>query len=330
MLVVGLVLLIACANVASMLLARASGRQKEIGIRLAIGASRGRIDPAARSRRASCWRRLARPPASPLAWTLMQFAMSISLPIPIPLSFALRIDGRVLLFTAVVTMLAALVAGLAPALKSTRPNLVNELKRDVSATRAGGRRWTLRDGLVVTQIAVTMVLLVSAGLLTRSLMAAQRIGIGFRTGGLAVLSTEMSMIGYDDARAKELYDRVHRTSARDARRRIGGDCRAAAVRDQLQPQQIFLPDRHGPDDKGAGDRRGAGFARVLRDARRPDSAGPELHAGRHAAIAARGHRQRNDGAQVLAEPERDRQALPDHDRSTAGSSKSSAFRPTTK
>ena len=117
---------------------------------------------------------------------LTRLAMSISLPIPIPLSFALRIDGRVLLFTAGVTMLAALVAGLAPALKATRPNLVNELKSDVSATHAGGRRWTLRDGLVVTQIAVTMVLLVAAGLLTRSLMAAQHVDIGFRTGGLAV------------------------------------------------------------------------------------------------------------------------------------------------
>ena len=71
-------------------------------------------------------------------------------------------------------MIAALVAGLAPALKATRPNLVNELKGEVTATRAGGRRWTLRDGLVVAQIAVTMVLLVTAALLTRSLAAAQQ------------------------------------------------------------------------------------------------------------------------------------------------------------
>ena len=82
--------------------------------------------------------------------------MSVSLPIPIPLSFALRLDARVLLFTAAVTMFAAVVAGLAPALKATRPNLVNELKNDVAATQAGGRRWTLRDGLVATQIAVTL------------------------------------------------------------------------------------------------------------------------------------------------------------------------------
>src|SRR4029077_4125139 len=120
-----------------------------------------------------------------LAWLLTRLAMSIQLPIPIPLSFALRIDSRVLLFTAGVTFVASLVAGLAPALKATRPNLVNELKGDVSATQAGGGRWTLRDGLVVGQMAVTTVLLVSAGLLTRSLVAVQRVGLGFETRGLA-------------------------------------------------------------------------------------------------------------------------------------------------
>src|SRR6185312_14846981 len=177
MFVVGLVLLVACANVASMLLARASGRQKEIGIRLAIGASRRRLiqQLLAESVVMSAFGAAA---GVGLAWMMTRVAASISLPIPIPLSFALQIDGRVLVFTAGVTMLAALVAGLAPALKATRPNLVNELKSDVAGARVGARRWTLRDGLVVTQIAVTMVLLVAAGLLTRSLSAVQKVGIG--------------------------------------------------------------------------------------------------------------------------------------------------------
>jgi len=185
-----------------------------------------------------------------LAWMLTRVATSISLPIPIPLSFALRIDGRVLIFTAGVTMLAALVAGLAPALKATRPNLVNELKSDVSAAQAGGRRWTLRDGLVVTQIAVTMVLLVAAGLLTRSLIAAQHVNIGFRPGGLAVLSTEMSMLGYDDSRAKQFYDR-----ALERVRAIPG-VESAALAERLpfsinyNRNNIFMPERQGPDDKG--------------------------------------------------------------------------------
>jgi putative ABC transport system permease protein len=249
MLVVGLVLVIACANVASMLLARASGRQKEIGIRLAIGASRGRLIQQLLSE-SIVMSLLGAAAGVALASVLTRVATSISLPIPIPLSFALRIDGRVMLFTAGVTFFAALVAGLAPALTATRPNLVNELKSDVSGTQAAGRRWTMRDGLVVTQIAVTMVLLVSAGLLTRSLAAAQRVDIGFRTGGLAILSTEMSMLGYDDAGAKEFYDR--------AIERVGAlpGVESAALAERLpfsinfNRNNIFFPDRDAPDAKG--------------------------------------------------------------------------------
>ena len=249
MLVVGLVLLIACANVASMLLARASGRQKEIGIRLAIGAGRRRIVQQLLSETAVL-AVLGGVAGIALAWTLMRLTMALPLPIPIPLSFALRVDARVVAFTSAIAMLAALVAGLAPALKATRPNLVGELKGDVAAVGAGGRRWTLRDALVVTQIAVTTVLLVSAGLLSRSLLAAQRIGVGFRTAGVAVVSTDMKMIGYDDARAKAFFDRVLE------RLRAMPDVESAAVAERLpfainyNRNNIFLPDRHGPSDKG--------------------------------------------------------------------------------
>jgi macrolide transport system ATP-binding/permease protein len=249
MFVVGLVLLIACANVASMLLARASGRQREIGIRLAIGASRGRLIQQMLVE-SFVLAAVGAAAGTLLAWTLTQLVMSISLPIPIPLSFALRLDGRVLLFTAGIAMLAALVAGLAPALKATRPNLVNELKNEVAGTQAAGRRWTLRDGLVVTQIAVTLILLVGAGLLTRSLMAAQKIGIGFQSAGLAVVSTEMNMLGYDASRSKQFYDR-----ALERVRAIPG-VETAALAERLpfsinyNRNQVFLPDRHGPNDKG--------------------------------------------------------------------------------
>jgi putative ABC transport system permease protein len=249
MLVVGLVLVIACANVASMLLARASGRQKEIGIRLAIGASRRRLVQQLLVE-SVVMASLGASAGVALAWLLTQVAMSVSLPIPIPLSFALRLDGRVLLFTAVVTMIAAVVAGLAPALKATRPNLVNELKSDVAGTQAGGRRWTLRDGLVATQIAVTTVLLVAAGLLTRSLVSAQHVSIGFRTGGLAIVSTEMNMLGYDATRSQGFFDR-----ALERVRAIPG-VESAALAERLpfsinyNRNNVFLPGLQGPDDKG--------------------------------------------------------------------------------
>jgi predicted permease len=247
MVVVGLVLLVACANVASMLLARASGRQKEIGIRLAIGASRGRL-LAQMLTESVVVASLGAAAGLGLGWALTQVALSIRLPIPIPLSFALRIDMRVLAFTIAIAMVAAVVAGLAPALKATRPDLVAELKGDVSAATVGRRRWTLRDGLVAAQIAVTMVLLVTSGLLTRSLIAAQSINLGFEPRGLAVLSTELGLIGYDDVRAERLY-----AQALERIRALPGvESAALAERTPFainyNRNNLFLEGRHQPGD----------------------------------------------------------------------------------
>jgi len=249
MLVVGLVLLVACANVASMLLARASGRQKEIGIRLAIGATRGRLVQQLLSE-SLVMSALGALAGIALAWWLTRAAMSMTLPIPIPISIALGVDGRVLAFTSIVAMLSALVAGLAPALKATRANLVADLKSDVAVPQSAGRRWTLRDGLVAAQIAATLVLLVTAGLLTRSFLATRGAGIGFEPAGLAIVSTELNMIGYDDARAKTFYER-----AIERVRAIPG-VESAAIAERLplsinyNRNVIVLPDRQGPNDKG--------------------------------------------------------------------------------
>jgi predicted permease len=261
MLVVGLVLLVACANVASMLLARASGRRREIAVRLAIGASRARLATQLLTESA-VMAALGAFAGIALAWTLTQVALSIRLPIPVPLAFALQIDGRVLLFTTAVTVIAALIAGLAPALKASRPNVVAQLKGEIAGGSVASRRWTLRDGLVASQIAVTMVLLVTAGLLTRSLIAAQRIGIGFESRGLAVLSTELSLIGYDDARGDRLF-----AQAIDRVRALPGvESAALAERTPFainyNRNNIFIPGRHQ-----AGDLKG-----FVTDATRVDSA----------------------------------------------------------
>ena len=189
MIVVGLVLLIACANVASMLLARASSRHKEIGIRLAIGASRGRLMRQLVTE-AVVLSLLGAVGGVLLAWWITSAVAALSLPLPIPLAFDLRIDGRVLAFTLGATFVAALLAGLAPALQATKPSLVADLRGELSASQAAGRRWTLRDALVAGQMAITALLLVIAALLTRSFIAAQRTNPGFAVNRLAIVSTD--------------------------------------------------------------------------------------------------------------------------------------------
>jgi macrolide transport system ATP-binding/permease protein len=212
MVVVGLVLLIACANVASMLLARASGRQREIGIRLAVGASRRRLVQQLLTE-SLVIASLGAAAGIVLAYGLMRMALGVHLPIPIPVSLALQIDTRVLAFSVAVTVAAGVVAGLVPAFKATRPQLVDELKGGVTVGSGGRRRLTLRDGLVAVQIAVTMVLLVVSGLLTRSVLEAQRMKIGFKSAGLAVVSAEMDMLGYDDDRARTFWEEAERRVA---------------------------------------------------------------------------------------------------------------------
>ncbi len=248
MLGVGLVLLVACANVANMLLARASGRQREIGIRLAIGASRGRLMRQLLTE-SLVLSLLGAAAGVALAAALLRFVQAIPLPVPVPIALALQIDGRVLLFTSLIATFAGLVAGLAPALKATKPNLTAELKGDRRSMSTGSRRWTLRDGLVAAQTAVTLVLLITAGLLTRSIVEARRTDLGFRSSGLAILGTEVGLIGYDEKRADALYDR-----AIERIRALPGVTSAAAVIRQplainYNRNSIFFPERMQPGDE---------------------------------------------------------------------------------
>jgi predicted permease len=204
--VVGLVLLIACANVASMLLARASGRQREIGIRLAMGATRARLMQQLVTE-AVVMSAIGAVAGTLFSWWATRILMAVHLPTPLPLELDLRLDSRVFAFTVIVTLIAGVVAGLAPALKATKPNLVADLRGDQTMAVAS-RRWTLRDVLVVAQIAVTSVLLIVAALLTRSLLAAQRTNVGFAVDRLALLSTDTSQLKYSPDRSRQFYEQA--------------------------------------------------------------------------------------------------------------------------
>ncbi len=248
MVAIGLVLVVACANVANMLLARASGRRREIGIRLAIGASRGRLMRQLLTE-SVVLASLGAIAGIALAALALQVISALPLPIPIPVALALRMDARVLGFTIAIATAAGLLAGLAPATRATRADLVSDLKGD-SVVARGGRRWTLRDGLVVLQTAVTLVLLVAAGLLTRSILHAQRVDLGFTTQGVAALGTEYSLIGYDETKATRLTEReVERIAALPGVLSV-----SRVVRQPLainyNRNTVFFPETAAPDDRG--------------------------------------------------------------------------------
>ena len=202
--VVGVVLLIACANVASMLLARASSRQKEIGIRLAIGASRRRLVRQLVTE-ALVMSMFGAVGGIALTYWLTSIIASIDLPLPFPLAVDLHIDGRVLAFTLVVTAGASLFAGLIPAIQASRPTLGMELRAGHGVSRA--TRW-ISDSLVGGQMVLTAVLLIVAALLTRTLIASYRTNVGFPIEEIAVVSTDASMLRYSPERTRQFYDQA--------------------------------------------------------------------------------------------------------------------------
>jgi predicted permease len=246
---IGLVLLVACANVANMLLARASGRQKEIGIRLAIGAGRGRIVRQMLTE-SVVLALLGAAGGIAVGYLILWVVRTMPLPFPVPVALSLHIDARVLAFTIAIGTGAGIVAGLAPALQATRPDVVGELKGDAAGARVGRRRWTLGDGLVAVQTAVTLVLLVGAGLLTRSVMQAQHVSLGFNQDGLVAVSAEYSLLGYTDQRATQIFEQV-----RDRVRALPGvQSVSLSLRQPLalnySTNTVFFPDRQQPGDQG--------------------------------------------------------------------------------
>lgn len=186
--VVGLVLLIACANVANLLLARASARRREIAVRLALGASRGRL-----LRQLLTESLLLAMLGSVLGLILTQWTSRMApgfLSADDANGLDLSLDWRVLVFTLGVTILTSVLFGLAPSLQATRLNLLSSLKDEAGAQGRRLRRIGLRDVLVISQLALSLVLLIGAALFVRSLRHAISFDPGFNVQNLLIASME--------------------------------------------------------------------------------------------------------------------------------------------
>jgi predicted permease len=204
----GMVLLIACANIANLLLARATGRQKEIAVRLAMGATRGRIVVQLLIETLSL-SALGGALGLALAFWADKALMAIYLPSDSGnLKISTAPDLRILLFTLGVTVLTGLVFGLAPALQSTRPDVGRTLKDQAGAVVGGGGHGRLRNALVVTQVALSLLLLIGAGLFLRSLKNLSSLGPGFSAERLVGFNIDPSLNGYTPQRLNSFYQQL--------------------------------------------------------------------------------------------------------------------------
>jgi len=200
---VGVVLLIACANVANLQLARATARQKEMAVRLAIGASRWQI-----IRQLLVESTVLAIAAGVIGLILGKVSTSLLLGL-LPtddsrLTITSQLDTRILLFNLGVSVLVGLLFGLAPALQATRPDLANTLK-DQAGSLAGGTHSGFRKALVASQVTLSLMLLIGAGLFVNSLYNLRSLNPGFKTARLLVFGIDPQTNGYTPERMRELY-----------------------------------------------------------------------------------------------------------------------------
>ncbi len=202
--IVGLVLLIACVNLANLLLAQSASRQKEIGVRAALGASPGRV------MRQLLTESLVLAALSAIVGFVIAYGgrallWSFRPPLMEEGDVDLSFDTHVLFFTIGAALLTALVIGIAPAIKAAKPNLVEALNLGGRGGTVGWRRNPFRSLLVVSEIALALVALVGAGLFIRSMQNAQRIDPGFESNNLFVFAFDLGALHYEEGRAQQYF-----------------------------------------------------------------------------------------------------------------------------
>jgi macrolide transport system ATP-binding/permease protein len=202
---VSLVLVVACANLANLMLARAAGRRREISLRLALGAKRGRLlrQLLTESMVLAIAGGLV---AVPVSAGIAKIIAGVQPPLPLDLGLRIGPDWRVLAFTLATAIATGLLIGLLPALRASRPDLVPSLKDGGSWVGGKRRRVELRDSLVVMQVAASLVLVVAGALLVRSLGVAAQVNFGYDVDRTAFLAVAGEMNGLEGERAGAFFE----------------------------------------------------------------------------------------------------------------------------
>ena len=213
MAMVGFVLLIACANIANLILARSAARRREVAVRLALGASRGTLV------RQQLVESLVLSLAGGAAGIGVAVVCAQGVMAMLPSgdgvnSISAVPDGRVLLFALGVSILTAILFGLGPALSAGRSAVVTALKDEGGAVMSGKGQMRVRKGLVVAQVALSMLLVAAGGLFARSLQNLRQFDPGFESDGLVQFTVEPALNGYAPARTQELLARIRQDAVR--------------------------------------------------------------------------------------------------------------------
>jgi len=207
MTVVGLVLLIACANLANLLLARGAGRRRELAVRLSLGATKARLVTLMLTE-SVLLALIGGGTGLALATGFRTALLAFRPPFLRPEDIDLSMDSRVLLFTLGVALLTALAFGMLPAWQAMRFSVNETLKEGGGRSGSAGGRHTLRSGLVVVEVVLSMIALVGAGLFLSSLHNAEQIDPGFETKNMLVMNFDLGAQNYTPAQGQEFYRRL--------------------------------------------------------------------------------------------------------------------------
>jgi predicted permease len=237
----GLILLIACVNLANLLLARASGRRHEIAVRLSIGASRGRLLRQLFTESlllAGVGGLTGALLAKPLCRVLLHYAAGSG-----SLSLDMRLDARSLTFTFGLSLLTSVLFGLAPAWRNTRVDLSPAIKSSGHNTTASGGRMRIGRILVSAQVALSVLLLVGAGLFVRTLVSLSRVDLGFRPERLLTFQTDPSRNGYQGQRLADIYSRMREKIGAIPGVESVGMSQHGLIQGVVSNDNVFIPGR---------------------------------------------------------------------------------------